>query len=220
MIRSAFAMSSARWARGLVRVAGGFAVTALTCAAVPAAAAPITSHVVGCVAGGCTAAPDGGPVAVDPLGFTLEAFWGPEVIVLDEDPGGGHWNMRVLFQFTGTHTGLEHMGAISLLDAGGLPIASLDVEFDDLNPLQQANYEIFGPLDQPFSIYGFQLEQSDGSGVDTMDWVSVSFTPASVPADVPEPALLALMGMGAAALSARRVARTRAARGSGSARVP
>jgi hypothetical protein len=183
----------------------------------PVEAAPIDSHVVGCLAGACTAAPDGGPVAVDPLGFTLDAFWGPEVIVLDENPAGGHWNMRVLYQFTGTHTGLEHMGAITLLDAAGLPIGALNVQFDDLNPLQQANYEIFGPLDQPFSVYGFQLAPSDGSGVDTMDWVSVTFFPATAPA-VPEPALALLVGLGALLVVARRLWRGRS-RGPRTARV-
>ena len=180
------------------------ALAAITGAAVPADAAPIASHVIGCIGDTCSAEPDGGPVAVDPLGFTLDAFWGGEYIELDEDPGGGHWNMHVLFQFTGVHGGLEHFGVISPLDAGGAAIGALNVQFDDLNPLQQANYEIFGPLDQPFRIYGFQLALSDGSGVDTMDWVRVSFHPASVPS-VPEPATacLAVLG-GVAALRRRR----------------
>ena len=63
MTRSAFEASPARWARGIVRAAGAIGV-ALAVAASPAAAAPITSHVVGCVGDGCTAAPDGGPVSV------------------------------------------------------------------------------------------------------------------------------------------------------------
>ena len=128
------------------RIAGAVAALSIMCV-LPATALPIDAHVVGCVGDFCTAAPDGGPVAVDPLGFTLDAFWGPDIITLLEDPGGGNWNMQVLFQFTGTHTGLEHMGAITLLDAVGAPIAALNVQFDDLNPLQRANYEIFGPLD-------------------------------------------------------------------------
>jgi hypothetical protein len=202
-------VTPARRASRLTRIiTAAAAIVAAATAAPLATAAPIESHVVGCVAGACTAAPDGGPVVVDPLGFTLEAFWGPEVIVLDENPPGGHWNMRVLYQFSGAHNGLEHMGAITLLDAGGLPIAALNVQFDDLNPLQQANYEIFGPLDQPFSIYGFQLADSDGSGVDTMDWVSVTFFPATAPA-VPEPALALLVGLGAVAFLARRLWRGR-----------
>jgi hypothetical protein len=173
-----------------------------------ATAAPIESHVVGCAGDFCTAAPDGGPVAVDPTGFTLDAFWGADIIELAEDPGGGHWNMQVLFQFTGTHGGLEHFGTISLLDAAGLPIGALNVQFDDLNPLQRANYEIFGPLDQPFPVYGFQLGLSDGSGVDTMDWVSVSFFPASA-TRVPEPAVIILVALGAVALVARQIRRLR-----------
>ncbi len=179
------------------------ALAAVVGTAVPATAAPIASHVIGCVGTVCSAEPDGGPVAVDPLGFTLDAFWGADFIELDEDPGGGHWNMRVLFQFTGVHGGLEHFGVISLLDAGGAAIGALNVQFDDLNPLQQANYEIFGPLDQPFRVYGFQLALSDGSGVDTMDWVRVTFSPASVPS-VPEPATACLVVLGAVAALRRR----------------
>ncbi|HEV8397295.1 MAG TPA: hypothetical protein VGQ37_23590 [Vicinamibacterales bacterium] len=191
------------------RIAGALAA-AWVLLALPAAAAPIDAHVTGCVGDVCTAAPDGGPVAVDPLGFTLDTFWGPDFIELTEDPGGGHWNMQVLFQFTGTHTGLEHFGAISLLDAAGLPIGALNVQFDDLNPLQRANYEIFGPLDQPFAVYGFQLGLSDGSGVDTMDWVSVSFFPAS--ATVPEPSVIVLVALVAVAIVGRQIMRLRRTR--------
>lgn len=193
----------------LVRIAGGIAAAWMMLAA-PAMAAPIDAHVVGCVGDFCTAAPDGGPVSVDPLGFTLDVFWGPDVITLTEDPPGGHWIMQVLFQFTGTHSGLEHMGVVTLLDAVGAPIAALNVQFDDLNPLARANYEIFGPLDQPFPVYGFQLALSDGSGVDTMDWVSVSFTPATA-ATVPEPSAIALISLGAAAFTSRQVRRRRRA---------
>ena len=180
----------------------------------PSAAIPIDAHVVGCIGDFCTAAPDGGPVAVDPLGFTLDAFWGPDVITLTDDPAGGHWNMQVLFQFTGTHTGLEHMGVVTLLDAVGAPIGALNVQFDDLNPLQRANYEIFGPLDQPFPVYGFQMALSDGSGVDTMDWVSISFFPATA-TQVPEPTTMALIALAAVAVLVRQIAklrRTRSAR--------
>jgi len=176
-----------------------------------AGAAPIDAHVVGCVGDFCTAEPDGGPVSVDPLGFTLDVFWGPEFIELEQDPAGGHWNMQVLFQFTGTHSGLEHFGAISLLDAAGVPIGALNVQFDDLNPLQRANYEIFGPLDQPFPVYGFQLALSDGSGVDTMDWVSVGFFPATV-RPVPEPSVIILAGVAVIALLARQIRRLRRTR--------
>ena len=178
--------------------------------AIPAAAAPIDAHVVGCVGDFCTAAPDGGPVSVDPLAFTLDVFWGPDAITLSEDPGGGHWNMQVLFQFTGTHSGLEHMGAITLLDAVGAPIAALNVRFDDLVPLERANYEIFGPLDQPFPVYGFQLALSDEPGVDTMDWVSVSFFPAT--AAVPEPEVVALIAIAVVAVLVRQIRRLRRVR--------
>src|SRR5687768_10874465 len=122
------------------RIAGACVAAWFSCA-LPAAAAPIDAHVAGCVGDFCTAAPDGGPVSLDPLGFTLDVFWGPDFITLTEDPGGGHWNMQVLFQYTGTHSGLEHMGVATLLDAGGAPIGALNVQFDDLNPLQRANYE-------------------------------------------------------------------------------
>ena len=174
----------------------------------PAAAAPIDAHVVGCAGDICTAAPDGGAVAVDPLGFTLDVFWGADVITLLQDPGGGHWNMRVLFQFTGTHDGTETMGAVTLLDALGSPIGALNVQFDDLNPLQRANYEIFGPLDQPFPVYGFQMAFSDGSGVDTMDWVNVSFLPAEAQI-APEPSVLALIALAVVAVVARQVKKLR-----------
>jgi hypothetical protein len=195
----------------VLRVAALTCGLALATSASSATAAPIDAHVVGCAGDSCTAAPDGGPVPVDPLGFTLDVFWGPDVIELAEDPGGGHWNMQVLFQFTGEHNGLEHFGAISLLDAAGVPIAALNVQFDDLNPLQRANYEIFGPLDQPFPVSGFQLAASDGSGVDTMDWVSVSFFPATA-TRVPEPSVVILVALGAVALVTRQIRRLRRTR--------
>ena len=91
---------------GCSRIAGAVALTCMVFAS-SAWAAPIEAHVVGCAGNLCTAAPDGGPVAVDPLGFTLDVFWGPEVITLTEDPAGGHWNMEVLFQFNaGVHSDL------------------------------------------------------------------------------------------------------------------
>jgi len=175
----------------------------------PAAAAPIAAHVEGCVGDFCTAAPDGGPVSVDPDGFTLDVFWGPYFITLTEDPPGGHWNMQVLFEFTaGTHSGLEHMGAITLLDAVGASIGALNVQFDDLNPLERANYEIFGPLDQPFDVYGFQLALSDSPGIEAMNWVSIGFVPATATA-VPEPEVWALIAIAAVAIVVRQVRRLR-----------
>jgi len=189
------------------RIAGAFAA-AWIMGALPATAAPIDAHVVGCIGDFCTAAPDGGPVSVDPDGFTLDVFWGPDVITLTEDPGGGHWNMQVLFQFTGTHSGLEHMGAVTLLDAVGAPIAALNVQFDDLNPLERANYEIFGPLDQPFPVHGFQLALSDAPGVDTMDWVSVSFFPATA-TTAPEPEVIALVSVAVVAVLVRQIRKLR-----------
>ena len=63
MTRPAFEASPARWARGIVRAAGAIGV-GLAVAASPTSAAPITSHVVGCVGDVCTFAPDGGPVSV------------------------------------------------------------------------------------------------------------------------------------------------------------
>ena len=194
------------------RIAGALAAVSIVCA-LPAAAvaAPIEAHVVGCVGDFCTAAPDDGPISVIPAGFTLDVFWGPDVITLTEDPAGGHWIMQVLFQFTGTHSGLEHMGAITLLDAVGAPVAALNVQFDDLSPLQRANYEIFGPLDQPFPVYGFQLALSDAPGVDTMDWVSVSFTPATADV-VPEPSVIALVAIGAVAIVVRQIIKLRRVR--------
>lgn len=182
-------------------IAVALATAAVVAVPQRAAAAPIPSHVVGCIGETCIAAPDGGPVAVDPTGFTLEALW-PDYIELLENPGGGHWLMKVLFQYTGTHDGTESMGQIQLLDKLGAPIAALNVQFDDLNPLEQANYEIFGPLNQPFKIYGFQLALSDGSGVDTLDWVAVSFSPARIPE--PSMLLLAAAGLGVGLLRHRR----------------
>jgi hypothetical protein len=177
-----------------------------------ASAAPIEAHVVGCAGNLCTAAPDGGPVAVDPLGFTLDVFWGPEVITLSEDPAGGHWNMEVLFQFNaGVHSGLEHMGVVTLLDSVGAAIGALNVQFDDLNPLIAANYEIFGPLDQPFPVYGFQLALSDSPGITSMDWVSVSFAPATATV-VPEPSTMALIAIVVLAVVARQVVKLRRVR--------
>ena len=175
----------------------------------PAMAAPIAAHVEGCVGDSCTAAPDGGPVSIDPDGFTLDVFWGPDFITLTEDPPGGHWIMQVLFEFTaGAHSGLEHMGAITLLDAVGASIGALNVQFDDLNPLERANYEIFGPLDQPFDVYGFQLALSDSPGVEAMNWVNVRFLPATA-TTVPEPEVWALIAIAAVAIVARQVWRLR-----------
>jgi hypothetical protein len=187
---------------------GLIAFVFLTLATLPAAAAPISAHVVGCIGDACTAEPDGGPVSVDPDGFTLDVFWGPDLISLVENPPGGHWIMQVLFQYTGIHSGLEHFGEITLLDAGGLAIPALNVQFDDLNPLQRANYEIFGPLDQEFSVAGFQLALTDVPGVDTLDFVSVRFLPATA-TQVPEPSVVILVALVAVVVVARQIRKLR-----------
>ena len=176
-------------------------------------AVPVVAEVVGCTGGllgTCTVAPVGGPVDVDPLGFTLEVTWGPEFLLFTPEPGGGtqQGTMNLTFTFTGVHDGTEHLGNITFLDAGGNPILDPAVGFDDLNPVAgvvTANYEIFGG---GAFIHGFTLSLSDGSGVDTMQWTGASIRPTSL-VEVPEPSLLLLLGAGIGVAVQRRVRRAR-----------
>ena len=163
-----------------------------------AMAVPISAEVIGCVADGCTIEPIGGPVEVDPLGFTLDVEWGPNYLLLNEDPGG-HGLMNLFFTFTGTHDGTENLGVITLLDSAHNPIPGLNVSLDDLNADAVAltvrwNYEIFGSSE---FLHGFSMALGDGSGVDTMHWTGARIFPAElVEARVPEPSLLYLLGAG------------------------
>jgi hypothetical protein len=165
-----------------------------------ASAVPVLAEVVSCTGGllgTCTVEPIGGPVDVDPLGFTLEVMWGPDHVLFTPDPGGGTQDglMKLFFNFTGVHDGTEHLGDITFLDAGGAPILDPNVGFDDLNPVGgvvTANYEIFGAS---AFIHGFALSLGDGSGVDTMQWTGATIFPASI-VRVPEPSILLLLGAG------------------------
>ena len=73
------ARSGAAWAR--LRLSTALASAILLSSATTAVAVPVLAEVVGCTGGllgTCTVEPIGGPVDVDPLGFTLEVTWGPE----------------------------------------------------------------------------------------------------------------------------------------------
>jgi PEP-CTERM motif len=203
--------SGIKWARLRVPV---LASAILMSSATTAVAVPVLAEVVACsggLLGTCTVEPIGGPVDVDPLGFTLEVTWGPDFILFTEDPGGGTQSglMKLFFDFTGTHEGTEHLGDITFLDAGGNPILDPGVGFDDLNPVAgvvTANYEIFGPS---AFLHGFTLSLSEGSGVDSMRWTGATIYPASL-VQVPEPSVLWLLGaaLGLAIRKRRSRART------------
>jgi hypothetical protein len=179
-----------------------------------AVAVPVLAEVVSCTGGllgTCTIEPIGGPVDVDPLGFTLEVTWGPDFVLFTPDPGGGTQSglMKLFFDYTGTHDGTEHLGDITFLDAGGDPILDPNVGFDDLNPVAgvvTANYEIFGPS---AFIHGFTLSLGDGSGVDTMQWTGATIQPASL-VQAPEPSVLWLLGLGVGLAVRRRASGNRA----------
>ena len=179
--------------------------------ATSAHATPITGDVIGCIGDACTAEPIGGPVDLDPTGFTIEMTWfPPEFITLTENPPGGNWLLDLEFAFTGTHSGLEDMGVVTLLDLAGSPIAALNVQFDDLNPLNNANYEIFGPADQAFPLGGLTLALSSMPGVDTLQFVRARFLPAEIGVvDAPEPGLPLLAGVAGGLLALRRAVRRR-----------
>ena len=197
-VRSSSTRTLSPWARLRVPV---LASAILLSSATMTAAAPILSEVVSCTGGllgTCTVEPIGGPVDVDPLGFTLEVMWGPEYILFTEDPGGGTQSglMRLFFTYTGTHEGTEHLAIdLTFLDADGNPLAEPHGGFDDLNPVAgvvTANYDLFGPSGV---IHGFSIGLSDGSGVDSMQWTGATITPASL-VEVPEPSTLLLLGAG------------------------
>jgi hypothetical protein len=192
--------------------ATAFAAALLLSSANLAVADPVLADVVDCsgdLLGTCTIEPVGGPVDVDPLGFTLEVTFSP-VLLFTPDPDGGTQDgfMRLFFNFTGTHAGTEHLGDITFLDGLGNPILDPNVGFDDLNPVAgvvTVNYEIFG---NSALISGFLLSLSDGSGVDTMQWTRATIFPTSL-VEVPEPSVLWLLGAGLGLAFRRRRSRAR-----------
>jgi hypothetical protein len=185
----------------------------LLSSATMASAVPLPAEVVGCTGGllgTCTVEPIGGPVDVDPLGFTLEVMWGPDSLLFTPDPGGGTQAglMKLFFTYTGTHDGTEHLGDITFLDVDGNPILDPNVGFDDLNPVAgvvTANYEIFGGS---AFIYGFALSLGDGSGVDTMQWTGATIYPTSL-VQVPEPTTVLLLSVGIGLAVRRRFRQAR-----------
>jgi hypothetical protein len=197
-------MAMGRSSRGVA----GLALALLLGSANVAGAVPVLAEVIGCTGGllgTCTVEPIGGPVDVDPLGFTLEVMWGPDYLLFTPEPGGGSQQglMKLFFTYTGNHDGTEHLGNITFLDAGGNPILDPSVGFDDLNPVAgvvTANYEIFGGS---AFIHGFTLSLGDGSGVDSMKWTGATIQPTSL-VQVPEPSVLLLLGSGLALAIRRR----------------
>ena len=166
-------------------------------------AAPIAADVVSCTGGAlgtCTVEPIGGPVDVDPTGFTMEVIWGPDYLFFTEDPFGGTQSglLRLFFNYTGLHDGTEGFAIdLAFLDADGNPIPGPGPTggFDDLNPVAgvvTVNYDLFGGS---APIYGFSIGASDGSGVTTMAWTGATIFPTEL-VPVPEPSILFLLGAG------------------------
>jgi hypothetical protein len=204
--------SNARMHRAFRRIPTLLAIAALFLMSSTAQAAVISSS-VSCVLQMCTVEPLGGPVPVDPTGFTLETDWQPQhVELLGVVETGDWWALTLVFDFTGLHDGTEHWGPITLLDQHGVAVPSLNTQFDDTNIVGNSvivNYQIFnqGADFQNFFLYGLHLALSDGSGVDTMEWVLARFSPAATGiTQIPEPSMLLLMG-GALAVCLRRVPR-------------
>lgn len=182
------------------------------------ASAAVISSGITCVLQTCTVEPDGGPVAVDPGGFTLEVAWSSQMLeLLGVIDSGDWWALNLEFDFTGAHGGVDNWGVITLLDQMGNAIGfgdGLNPQFDDSNPVGNTlmvNYEIHnsGLANQNHFIYGFRLALSDSPGLVTMDWVSARFSPAAVHiAPVAERATLLLLGVGLGAAGLRRYRRS------------
>ena len=174
-----------------------------------ASAAPILAGISGCVGSTCTVEPNGGPAPLDPAGFTMDVDFGPDCLELLPE-AEGEWRVVLRYEFTGIHGGTESFGTLTLLDKNHAPIAPLNEQFDDTNVVGNvipAVYEVFGPPDTAFKVYGFGLTLSDGSGVDTLKWVSATFSPAAVGQDccrVPEPSLVLLLGLAGGCMGLRR----------------
>jgi hypothetical protein len=184
------------------------ALSGLLLAAVTATAAPIASS-VSCVASTCTVTPNGGAVALDPTGFTLDLDWTPQDVVLDALENGDWYGLVLYFDYTGTHDGTEHFGVITLRDGAAAIDANLSPQFDDLHILATsftANYQVFnqGVDFEEFLVRSLHLALSDGGGADTLTFNKAVFFPASVRA-APEPLSLSLLGLGLLGLAARRM---------------
>ena len=195
--------------RGLRIVA--LAVSLQLLSSLPASAVPILAEVSGCLLATCTVEPLGGPVAVDPTGFTLEVDWMPEHVELFGVDASEQFLLKLDFTFTGVDDGTENFGAVTLFDETGAAIPQLNEQFDDINfgaGSFVVNYEVFnnGVDGQSFFVHGFNLALSDGSNVTTLQWVGARFSPSreGVWGHVPEPTTLALLGAGLAAVGLRR----------------
>ncbi len=181
-----------------------------------------TTATVSCLGTLCTITPTGGPVNVDPLGFTLDVDWSPQHIELFPNDSSPDWRLKLFFTFTGTHDTTENFGVIDLVDEFGNP-TDPNVQFDDSNfdntaKTLVANYEIFNPnpfdpTDPPFISHGLTLANSDGSGVTTLQWTKAEISPAEVGVwenPIPEPSTLLLFGSGLAVLGWWRYRKARA----------
>ena len=172
-------------------------------------AVPIPAFISGCDATSCTVAPNGGPVSVDPTGFTLEVDFTPEHIELIEPfDDRGEWLLQLVFDLTGLPDGTEDFGDIDLIEMDGGPILDLNVQFDDQDNNATelvANYEIFGPdTFSSFFVHGFNLALSSvdplPGNLVTLDFAVARFTVRQGAIDqgvwVSEPSTLALLGLG------------------------
>jgi len=188
-------------------------------AAVAAGAAPVTGSVSGCDASGCTIAPDAGPVAVDPAGFTLGVDISPEHLALSEPADDrGEWLLQLRFEVMGQPDGTEAFGDIVLTEMGGVQIAALNEQFDDQNsaglPTLLVNYEIFGPdSGGEFFVHGLELGSSALAGTASDPITGLAWTSARLSVRqgalergvwVAEPATGLLLVLGMLPLAGRR----------------